>query len=120
MPAVDAGFWPRLVPDPIFGHPRLVAIHGALDPDRSELEVYGAVGRTDGDTAVTGAVGSNLRQRAHGAWRRWSSHPPSGTACWPWVRARRADHPSNRRQSMPKSEPSQTLPGRAFGRLTAD
>jgi hypothetical protein len=28
------------VPDPIFQHPRLVAIYDALDPDRSDLDVY--------------------------------------------------------------------------------
>lgn len=33
----------RLVPDPIFEHPRLVAIYDALDPDRSDLDVYAAI-----------------------------------------------------------------------------
>jgi SAM-dependent methyltransferase len=28
------------VTDPVFGHPRLAAVYDALDPDRSDLEVY--------------------------------------------------------------------------------
>ncbi len=32
-----------LVPDPIFEHPRLVAIYDALDPDRSDLDVYAVI-----------------------------------------------------------------------------
>jgi SAM-dependent methyltransferase len=31
------------VPDPIFEHPRLVVIYDALDPDRSDLDVYAAI-----------------------------------------------------------------------------
>jgi SAM-dependent methyltransferase len=31
------------VPDPIFEHPRLVAIYDALRPDRSDLDVYAAI-----------------------------------------------------------------------------
>jgi hypothetical protein len=31
------------VADPIFGHPRLAAIYDAVDPDRSDLDVYVAI-----------------------------------------------------------------------------
>jgi SAM-dependent methyltransferase len=31
------------MPDAIFEHPRLAAIHDALDPDRSDLDVYAAI-----------------------------------------------------------------------------
>jgi hypothetical protein len=31
------------VPDDVFEHPRLVAIYDALDPDRSDLEVYAGI-----------------------------------------------------------------------------
>ncbi len=33
----------ELVADEIFEHPRLVAIYDALDPDRSDLDVYATI-----------------------------------------------------------------------------
>ena len=38
--------------DPIFEHPRLAAIYDALDPDRSDLDVYAAIAEELGATRV--------------------------------------------------------------------
>ncbi len=42
----------RGVPDPIFEHPRLVAIYDALDPDRSDLDAYVAIAEELGARSV--------------------------------------------------------------------
>jgi len=40
------------MPDDIFEHPRLVAIYDALDPDRSDLDVYAAIAEELGARSV--------------------------------------------------------------------
>jgi SAM-dependent methyltransferase len=68
---VSPGAW-CLVPDPIFEHPgpRLVAIYDALDPDRSDLDVYAAIASELGARHVldlgcgTGTFALQLADRA--------------------------------------------------------
>jgi len=64
------------VPDPIFEHPRLVAIYDALDPDRSDLDVYAAIASDWQVTAERLLYHSEQQQSV--AWAAQALH---GTLC---------------------------------------